>query len=581
MEKYLWGVFKTPPDNLGGYPGAPPNLGSGARGGIEKFAGGVPPAAGGPGTGPPPPPPNLDHLPLWMRSGATRGIYLAPPSVPKDVRSMGKYLWGVFKTSKETDISSDLDALRTEWTAAVEPENETSSTEAYFYLILSATMPLVFLTMMPGSEAVKFVLLHSIGRYTTSPLGGFDPFSTHVMGFTGDVRHGQLPTMIYFLVMTSATGVHRVSLVSVQCSLPSYQTMMTYYHDVDNWAKTLDSQVVLLAPPHGVALPPVVVTHLPRLMHIPMAWVAYFIEPRTPLVMWVVVEQLPSLLLLTDQPHVPLVRQWAKATCTHAAATPDRPIMQAQHRATHHSKGTGEWALVRAKIMFGFATPGSAAESATSSEKLLLSFVKKMVTAGAFQSFEPGSSNSGAKPTFSDDPLDYVQSMMQIDDDENFEYFRPEFYNKVEEDVKTEEVFGTALRQELLKKVSLEAPTAVFISPTLKNTFMKLDLGCGGDLHYPKLHHRLSPLSGVQHSKYYIRQTEDDERALDGASAVTPGDRKAARSKPPSLPLECWAFLHMLGNHIRIVGVATKNFDSHSKEVRAIRYIMESQCIDK
>ena len=91
------------------------------------------------------------------------------------------------------------------------------------------------------------------------------------MGFTGDVRHGKLPTMIYLSGMTSATGVHRVSLEEVQCSLPLDQTMMTYYHDVDNWAKTLDSQSVLLDPPHGVALPPVVVTHLPRLMHIPMA----------------------------------------------------------------------------------------------------------------------------------------------------------------------------------------------------------------------------------------------------------------------------------------------------------------------
>ena len=78
-----------------------------------------------------------------------------------------------------------------------------------------------------------------------------------------------------------------------------------------------------------------------------------------------------------------------------------------------------------------------------------------------------------------------------------------------------------------------------------------------------------------------MRQTEDNERDLDGSSAVTPGDRKAAWSKPLSLPLEFWAFLHMLGNHICIVGVATKNFDSHSKEVRAIRDIMDSQCVDK
>ena len=181
------------------------------------------------------------------------------------------------------------------------------------------------------------------------------------MGFTGGVRHGKLPTMIYLLLMTSATGVHGVSLAAVQCSLPSDQTMMTYYQDVDNWVKTLDSQSVLLAPTHGVALPPVVVTHLPRLMHTPMAWAAYFIEPRTPLLTWVMVEQLASLLSAMYRSHTLLFRQWTKAACTHAVATPDQPIMQTQHRATHHLKGTGEWALVRAKMMFGFATPGAAA----------------------------------------------------------------------------------------------------------------------------------------------------------------------------------------------------------------------------
>ena len=100
-------------------------------------------------------------------------------------------------TSKETDIVSDLDVFQTEWTAAVEPANAKSLNQAYFDRILSDTMPLVFMIIMPGPEAGKVVALHSIGRYTTSPLGGFDPLSTHAMGFTGDVRHGQLPTMIY------------------------------------------------------------------------------------------------------------------------------------------------------------------------------------------------------------------------------------------------------------------------------------------------------------------------------------------------------------------------------------------------
>ena len=37
----------------------------------------------------------------------------------------------------------------------------------------------------------------------------------------------------------------------------------------------------------------------------------------------------------------------------------------------------------------------------------------------------------------------------------------------------------------------------------------------------------------------------------------------------------------MLGNNICIVGAATKNSDSHSKGVRTIRDIMDSQCVNK
>ena len=221
----------------------------------------------------------------------------------------------------------------------MELANATFSTEAYFDRILSATMPLVFLTIISGPEAGKVVALHSIGQYTTSPLGWFDPLSTHVMGFKGDVRHRQLPTIISLSGMTSASGVHGVSFAAVQCSLPLDQTMMAYYQDAGNWEKTLDSQSVLLAHPHGVALPPIVATHLPRIMHIPMTWAAYFIEPRTPLVTWVMVEQLASFLSATDRPHASLVRQWSKAVCTHTSATPDQLVMQAQHRATNPSKG--------------------------------------------------------------------------------------------------------------------------------------------------------------------------------------------------------------------------------------------------
>ena len=78
----------------------------------------------------------------------------------------------------------------------------------------------------------------------------------------------------------------------------------------------------------------------------------------------------------------------------------------------------------------GFATPEAAAKLAPSSEKLLCSFVEKMVTAGAFQSVTPGSSNLGVKPTVSDDQLDYVQSMMKVNDDDNFKYCRPEFIRR-------------------------------------------------------------------------------------------------------------------------------------------------------
>ena len=68
---------------------------------------------------------------------------------------------------------------------------------------------------------------------------------------------------------------------------------------------------------------------------------------------------------------------------------------------------------------------------------------------------------------------------------------------------------------------------------------------------------------------------------MQDATAVTYGDRKSARSKPPPLPTEFWSFLHMLGNHIKIVGTVTNTRETHSREVMEIRRILESQCAEK
>mmetsp|Transcript_40250 Transcript_40250/g.78685 ORF Transcript_40250/g.78685 Transcript_40250/m.78685 type:complete len:178 (-) Transcript_40250:3850-4383(-) len=57
--------------------------------------------------------------------------------------------------------------------------------------------------------------------------------------------------------------------------------------------------------------------------------------------------------------------------------------------------------------------------------------------------------------------------------------------------------------------------------------------------------------------------------------------RRQQDRSPHPLPTEFWSFLHMVDNHVRIVGVATNNLDSHLVEVIQIRSIMEAKCNEK
>jgi len=91
----------------------------------------------------------------------------------------------------------------------------------------------------------------------------------------------------------------------------------------------------------------------------------------------------------------------------------------------------------------------------------------------------------------------------------------------------------------------------------IKANVLEVRFWCGEDLYYPTCHDGLSPLAGVHHEKYYMLQVEENERDLQDATTVMYGDRKSARSKPILTPTEFWSFLHMLGNHVKIVGTAT------------------------
>ena len=86
-----------------------------------------------------------------------------------------------------------------------------------------------------------------------------------------------------------------------------------------------------------------------------------------------------------------------------------------------------------------------------------------------------------------------------------------------------------------------------------------MDFGYGGDTSYETCHLGLSPLAAVMFSREYRREEMNREMDHLTATHLTTSDVRASRSRPPKLPTEFWAFLHMLGGYLRLVKISTNN----------------------
>ena len=79
-----------------------------------------------------------------------------------------------------------------------------------------------------------------------------------------------------------------------------------------------------------------------------------------------------------------------------------------------------------------------------------------------------------------------------------------------------------------------------------------MDFGYGGDTSYETCHLGLSPLAAVMFSREYRREEMNREMDHLTATHLTTSDVRASRSRPPKLPTEFWAFLHMLGGYLAL-----------------------------
>jgi len=160
------------------------------------------------------------------------------------------------------------------------------------------------------------------------------------------------------------------------------------------------------------------------------------------------------------RPQVEFSKHWVRATCTHLPVGVPSPVLQLPHTATHHSAGSIEWAVGRAYAMFGFGIPlPSMHGPPMSTESMMCTFVEQMADKGAFLGGSPSSqSHAAPKLSYLDDQLAAIQNFMLIADFDDFFYWRPDFYKKIEEDGKTDEIVGVTLRQQLKKQAMAVAP---------------------------------------------------------------------------------------------------------------------------
>jgi hypothetical protein len=393
-----------------------------------------------------------------------------------------------------------------------------------------------------GQSPVVSVVL-GLTRYSAG-MGGSTALQGRIVGFLGEVMGDQLPTMV---VMPDIPGHTMADCVELDD------------FDVPPVA-AIDAAFAGNAPPVVMAVPAgATQSALPRMMFVPKAWAAYFLDRKTPYQAFKLMESLMATLPVQAQRDKALpLMEWARAVCIREGGG------IAERKASQSEIPWETPQLVDRRLVL-WATRQLAPYRAP----------MPVVPAAVMQGFQMGAVPPYAAPAavsaknytaMEHDKIRGACSLSVADYDTQV----PPIFAEILTEGRTVERVQAVL-QVRLKPDTSEHPVYIHVSRDMAQDLKELRFGYGGDKDYASCHRGISPFAVVPVSAESATSQRRAQDRLSRVSHLTSADARELETSPGVCPTTYDALLRVLLAYMTFLKLLFGGYCAHYLEVAAIR----------
>lgn len=486
------------------------------------------------------------------------GVPLAPPEAPiPSFDATPGSLTGWLEV-ENTNVSNEsielsMEAVQQRYADLPEPDEDPVGHQTRMRVLIREALGSDefsgFLTVLsPDGAPATVTVVSCLARYNAG-LGAVSNLSGSVFGFLGETLEDQLPPLVQ--IPGNADEFARV-LTPLQVCAPTAAQLNTHY------AVPNASRLMPLMPEAPEAI-------LTPLALLPTAWATYFLDSKSPMDAFRMMERLVATLDTEEQKlRAESLVQWCAAACVRSGpGANQRRLSQLNVEWGSPAAPDRRLSLWAKRLISPFRIAPTPAPGANPAPVPPLNA-------------NPGGLRWNVEPTagnYSEMEHSKIRSMCSLDE-AAYETDRPPIYTALLTEGRTLSKVDAVLTNFLEPDPESELPIHIFVTPEMVKDVKDLRFGYNRDYSYETCHRGISPFAvvAITQANASSRRRAQDRAAR--ATHLTPSDVAAMESAPSQCPRSYSGLVQLLHAYLHFLLVLCGSQCHHRMEVLEVRRVL-------